>query len=80
MSVLVSVEEALEGLTVEAWKRALVLSLAEAMDKQPNASIAKELRLVMDDLGVSPAEQTGDAADDLAAKRAARRSSRAVGS
>lgn len=80
MSVLSSVEVALEGLTVDEWKRSLVLSLAEAMDRQPNASIAKELRLIMDDLGVSPAEKAGDAADDLAAKRAARRSARAVGS
>lgn len=74
MAVLGEVEAVLEGLSAAEWQKALARSLAEAMDDNPNASIAKELRLLMSDLGaVSDAKSKGDTSDDLAAKRAARR-------
>jgi hypothetical protein len=73
VSVQSSVTAELEGRSVPGWKRELLLTLAEAMDTSPNASIAKELRSLMDDVGAKPAA-VGDVSDDLAAKRAARRS------
>ena len=73
MSVLGAVEVALEGVSCEAWERETALALAAAMDESPNASLAKELRQLMSDLGsVKPVEK-GDVADDLAAKREERR-------
>lgn len=74
MAVLDEVELVLKDLAAAEWQKALARSLAEAMDDNPNASIAKELRLLMSDLGaVSDAKSKGDTSDDLAAKRAARR-------
>lgn len=78
LSVLGEVEAALEGLSCEAWERELALALAGEMDESPNASLAKELRSVMADLGAAKPVESGDVADDLAAKRAERR--RAQGS
>ena len=78
MSVLGTVTEALEGLSCEAWERATALALAKALDESPNASLAKELRQLMSDLGAAKPVESGDVADELAAKRAARR--RASGS
>lgn len=78
MSVLAEVEMALEGLSCEGWQRELALSLATGMDDSPNASLAKELRSVMAELGAEKSVESGDVADDLAAKRAERR--RASGS
>ena len=78
MSVLAAVTDALGGLSCEAWERATALALAEAMDESPNASLAKELRQLMADLGAAKPVEAGDVADELAAKRAARR--RASGS
>lgn len=80
MTVLSTVNRALKGATVQPWQVEVARSLARAMDEDPNAALAKELRLLM-------AELTGagggkavvkDVSDDLAAKRAARR--RAAGS
>jgi len=48
------------------------------MDESPNASLHKELRQLMQDLGASKPVEAGDVADELAAKRAERR--RAQGS
>jgi len=73
VTVLSEVEPVLAGLVAEEWQKALVRSLASAMDDAPNASIAKELRLLMAELGASDAKPKGDVSDDLAAKRAARR-------
>lgn len=67
-----SVQAEIEGVQMPAWKRALILSLAEAQEKSPNASTSKELRSLMDEVGAVPVE-SGDVSDDLAAKRAARR-------
>ena len=73
MSVRGAVEDALVSSAAPVWKLELARSLAEVMDASPNASTAKELRAVMDDLGAVVAVKQEDAADDLAAKRAARR-------
>lgn len=74
MAVLAEVELVLAGLDAAEWQKALARSLAEAMDESPNASIAKELRLLMVELGASADEKPkGDTSDDLASKRAARR-------
>lgn len=73
MAVFDSVREALADEPGQEWQRQLALTLAGEMDVKPNASIAGQLRAVMDELGVSMAERKGDVSDDLAAKRAARR-------
>ena len=78
MSVLSAVTSALESLSCEAWERETALALAGQMDESPNASLAKELRQLMADLGSVKPVEAGDVADELAAKRAARR--RASGS
>jgi len=75
MAVLDEVEVALEGLPGAEWQKALALSLAESMDKSPNASTAKELRALMTELGAEVPAADKDVSDDLAAKRAARRAS-----
>lgn len=72
MSVQASVAKDLDGLELPGWKRDLILALAQAMDDSPSASTAKELRLLMEDVGGVTVE-AGDVSDDLAAKRAARR-------
>lgn len=78
MTVHSEVAAALEDVKCEGWQRELVLSLATGMDDSPNASLAKELRSLMAELGASAPVESGDVADDLAAKRAERR--RAAGS
>ena len=78
MSVLSAVTEELEGVLCRDWERETALALAEQMDESPNASLSKELRQLMADLGASKPVEAGDVADELAAKRAERR--RAAGS
>lgn len=73
MAVLDEVKRELEGVSLPGWKRETAFALAAAMDESPNASTAKELRALMSEVAVKPAA-TGDVSDDLAAKRAARRS------
>lgn len=73
MGLLESVNDEISGLTMPAWKRDLILSLAEAQERSPNASTSKELRTLMDEVGAAKAEKGGDVSDDLEAKRAARR-------
>lgn len=75
MSVLGAVEKALVGLPGADWQRELALTLAAAMESNPNASTAKELRALMTELGAEVPAEKGDVSDELAAKRAARRSS-----
>jgi len=78
VSVLSEVTKTLEGLSCEGWQRELALSLATGMDDAPNASLAKELKALMGELGAAKPERKGDVADELAAKRESRR--RASGS
>lgn len=73
MSVLSAITAELDGLSCRAWERESALALAEAMDESPNASLHKELRQLMQDLGASKPVESGDVADDLAAKREERR-------
>lgn len=72
MSVLDAVLSELDAVSIPQWKREVALALATSLDAAPNASTAKELRLLMDEIGTKPVE-AGDVSDDLAAKRAARR-------
>lgn len=78
MSVLSAITAELEGLVCKEWERESALALAGQMDESPNASLHKELRALMQDLGASKPVESGDVADELAAKRAERR--RAAGS
>jgi hypothetical protein len=74
MSLLDAVKDALEGDPGMRWQRELALGMAAELDEKANASLSNSLRALMDDLGVAAVEQKGDVSDDLAAKRAARRS------
>ena len=67
MSVLAAVTAELEGVACKPWELASALALAEAMDESPNASLHKELRQLMQDLGAVKPVESGDVADDLAA-------------
>lgn len=80
MSVEAEVRAELEAAKVPGWQQETLLALARVMDDSPNASAAKELWARMDDLGASPVEKAGDPSDELAARRAERRSARQVGS
>ena len=75
MSVLSSVRGALDSASVSGWKREVAEVLAAALDGDaPNASTAKELQALMVELtGSAAGESKGDVSDDLASKRAARR-------
>lgn len=73
MGLVESVGAEIEGLVMPRWKRDLIVTLAEAQEKSPNASTSKELRAVMDEVGAVETKKSGDVADDLASKRAARR-------
>lgn len=70
--VLGAVEEALT-VSVPAWQRELALSLAGEMDEKPSAATARELRTVMEAIGLAGVAEEADLSDDLAARRAARR-------
>lgn len=65
MAVLPAVRSVIEDLAPadqESWRAQLALQLAESIDEQPNASMARELRSVMNELQsvMAPAEE-----DDL---------------
>lgn len=75
MSVLSAITSELSGVECSDWERETALALAGQMDESPNASLSKELRQLMQDLGASKPVESGDVADELAAKRAERRRS-----
>lgn len=75
MPIFDAVEEALKGDPGARWQREAALALAADLDDKANASMVKELRALMTDIGAEMPEQTGDVADDLADRRAARRAS-----
>lgn len=54
------------------WRKELALKLAGSLDKTPNASMAKELRALMDEIGEGAAPKERSKADELRAKRAER--------
>ena len=72
--ILYAVQVELESLAVSGWRAETALSLAASLDDVPNASMARELRSLMTELGstavVSAAK--GDTGDELAADRSAR--------
>ena len=78
MSVLGEVAGALDAAGVSGWRREIAESLAAAMDDAPNASTAKELRLLMVELVDGSVEKRATTSDDLASKRAARREGRSA--
>jgi hypothetical protein len=63
----------LERLKVSGWRAEVALSLALELDAEANASMARELRSLMVELGSSAsAVKKGNTGDDLAKQRAAR--------
>jgi hypothetical protein len=73
MSVLTSVVEALDVAGVAGWRREIVEALASSMDESPNASTAKELKVLMAELVEGEVVRVGDISDDLTSKREDRR-------
>jgi hypothetical protein len=68
--VFASVAAVLAGQ--EGWRVTLALTLAKDLDRQPNASVARELRTLMHELAEdAPAEETS-VPDQLRARRAKR--------
>lgn len=73
------IQAALKPLTnVPGWQAELVLALAGEFDSEPNASLAREIRTVMNDItqGTTSSE-TVDAADELRKRREQRNAERA---
>jgi hypothetical protein len=67
------IDAELGRLNVVGWRAALARSLAAELDDEPNASMAKELRSLMGELGSSAAGvKKGNTGDELARQRAAR--------
>lgn len=73
-SILVAVDLELAVLGASGWRAETARSLASQLDEEPNASMARELRSLMTELGSSAkaAAAKGDVGDDLAIQRAAR--------
>ena len=73
-SILVAVVDELASLGASGWRAETALTLAATLDVEPNASMARELRSLMTELGSSAkaVAAKGDVGDDLAAGRAAR--------
>lgn len=64
----------LDRLGMLGWRREIALALAEQMDSEPNASIARELRLLMTEIGAKafPESKRG-VTDELRSRRERRR-------
>ena len=73
-SILAAVDEELAVLGASGWRAETARSLAATLDDEPNASMARELRSLMTELGSSAkaAVLRGDVGDELAAARVAR--------
>ena len=73
-SILGAVRDELAILGASGWRAQTALTLAATLDDEPNASMARELRSLMTELGSSAkaVAAKGDIGDDLAAGRAAR--------
>lgn len=71
MSVRSHIDAALKDRP-DDWRSALARTLADALDDEPNASMARELRALMNNIldDMQPAETSK--ADELRARRAAR--------
>lgn len=74
MAVQEQVEVALSGVP-EDWRTALARTLAGELDREPNASIARELRAVMGAIDAGrPPETKGTPLDELHKRREGRES------
>lgn len=71
MSVSVAVSAALESHP-EDWRTTLARTLAAALDSEPNASMARELRALMAAIEEGAEPEVSSVADDLRARRARR--------
>lgn len=72
MTIHSAVTAALSVLPLDAqngWKAQTALTLAAALDAEPNASMARELRAVMNDLESLNTAGEGDFLDELASRR-----------
>lgn len=77
MSVLESVERAVSGLPEGercGWRVVLALSLAEALDGAPSASLARELRSLMHEIQLASAPVEEDDLDKIISLQAKRKS------
>lgn len=63
-----------ESGAADDWRSATALTLAEALDDEPSASMSRELRSLMHDIAEATVPQEVSIADELRAKRAARTS------
>jgi hypothetical protein len=70
-SIRKAVEDALAD-TPDDWQTTLARKLGRALDEEPNASMARELRALMRDITESTPAKEATVADELRAKRAAR--------
>ena len=71
MNVTDAVRDTLDGDT--SWRAMAALALAAQVDESGSASAARELRAVMDAIESGAPAEAGDAVDQLAARRTARR-------
>lgn len=82
-AILVAVEADLMRLSSDAqesWAAQVARALATALDDEPNASMARELRSVMTSLVASSKSVKVDSVDEIAAARRARRAKIQAGS
>lgn len=82
-SILAAVEADIERLSVDvrsSWSAEVARALAEALDEEPNASMARELRSVMTALSAGSKSVKVDSVDEIAAARRARRAKIQAGS
>jgi hypothetical protein len=64
---------ALDVLAVTGWRREIALALATQLDSEPNASVARELRILMQEIGAAEVPKESSLVDDLKARRERRR-------
>ena len=82
-AILVAVEADLSRLSEDvkaSWGAQVARALAEALDDEPNASMARELRSVMTSLAAGSKSVKVDSVDEIAAARRARRAKIQAGS
>lgn len=73
MAVEVEVLVELDRLGVDGWRREIALSLASQLDSEPNASVARELRILMQEVGAAAVPKESSLVDDLKQRRERRR-------
>lgn len=73
MAVFDEISAELERLNVTGWRLEIALALAGQLDSEPNASVARELRLLMQEAGSAAAPKESNLVDDLKQRRERRR-------